>query len=174
MSALSFTKCFVNFAFLCRVWSTVDPGVMCHFVHILAKQLGLILIPEHPDAGRIHKGAISAQINTVNRLGSRIEEESDLFFALLQLAGSLLDTLLELVAKLMQGFFGQLAGECITCEAPVGTNKRYCPLHAKLEYLKQKAREANLAFRPHVYHCGYCGETGHQITTCKKVEASRL
>jgi hypothetical protein len=53
-----------------------------HIVHVPSQDLILIRVADEPDARRIGEGAAAPQVDSIDPLGRRIEQEPDVFFAL--------------------------------------------------------------------------------------------
>ena len=71
-------------ALLLRVGSPVFPGMMEQVVHVPAQELAGTRVAQESSACRAGEGAAASQVNRINRLGRRIEQEPDVFFALAQ------------------------------------------------------------------------------------------
>ena len=86
------SKPLVDMAIFHRIRAAVDSGMVDQEVHVFSDQIFRTPVPQQPHTGRVCKCAISGQIEPVDGLRGRIEQEPDLPFAFPQGFGFLAES----------------------------------------------------------------------------------
>jgi hypothetical protein len=75
VNASSFSEGQIDLAFDHRVGVTVGESVMDEFVHVSSEEVGVAVEPEDAQGGGVGKSAVAIEINPVDPLPSRIQQQ---------------------------------------------------------------------------------------------------